>query len=100
MLFLISIELLTILTVIVRVQAIAISLSDSDTRHYSWDIRAVVEFTSSHKSSTSSTLQLAKKTATLLALVNADRCSNLPYIMLDSRWCRIYGDTSHQDNIC
>ena len=32
MLFLISIELLTILTVVVRVQAIAISLSDSDTR--------------------------------------------------------------------
>ena len=48
MLFLISIELLTILTVVVRVQAIAISLSDSDTRHigdeinwkngYSWTV--------------------------------------------------------------
>ena len=38
MLFLISIELLTILTVVVRVQAIAISLSDSDTRQEAYKI--------------------------------------------------------------
>ena len=43
----------------------------------SWDIRTVVEFLTDHKSSTLSTLQLAKKATTLLALVNTDRCSDL-----------------------
>ena len=43
----------------------------------SWDIRTVVEFLTNHRSSTLSTLQLAKKATTLLALVNADRCSDL-----------------------
>ena len=47
--------------------------------HYScsWDVRTVVEFLTGQRSSTLSTLQLAKKATTLLALVNADRCSDL-----------------------
>ena len=47
--------------------------------HYShsWDVRIVVRFLSNYKSADLSTLQLAKKTVTLMALVNADRCSDL-----------------------
>ena len=47
--------------------------------HYShsWDVRIVVRFLSNCKSADLSTLQLAKKTVTLMALVNADRCSDL-----------------------
>ena len=47
--------------------------------HYShsWDVRIVVKFLSTYKSADLSTLQLAKKAVTLLALVNADRCSDL-----------------------
>ena len=43
----------------------------------SWNVRKVVEFLSQFKSVTLSTLQLGKKAVTLLALVNADRCSDL-----------------------
>jgi len=43
----------------------------------SWDVREVVGFLSGYKSATLSTLQLGKKAVTLLALVNADRCSDL-----------------------
>ena len=50
MLFLISTELLTILTVVVRVEAIAISLSDSDTQQYYTTIQV---FKSIHKFSPS-----------------------------------------------
>ena len=42
-----------------------------------WDVRIVVNFLSTYKSADLSTLQLAKKAVTLLALVNADRCSDL-----------------------
>jgi len=43
----------------------------------SWDVRIVINFLSNYKSTDISVLQLAKKAATLLALVNADRCSDL-----------------------
>ena len=53
----------------------------------SWDVRTVVEFLTNHKSSTLSTLNLAKKAATLLALINADRCSDLAALDRDHvRW--------------
>ena len=47
--------------------------------HYShsWDVRIVVNFLSNYKSADLSTLQLAKKAVTLMALVNIDRCSDL-----------------------
>ena len=46
-----------------------------------------MEFLTTHKSSTLSTLKLAKKAATLLALINADRCSDLAALDLDHvRW--------------
>ena len=44
---------------------------------YSWDVRVVVNFLSNYKSADLSSLEIAKKTVTLLALVNADRCSDL-----------------------
>ena len=44
----------------------------------SWDIESVVGFlNNSYKSSTLTVLQLAKKAVTLLAITNADRCSDL-----------------------
>ena len=50
----------------------------------SWDVRTVVEFLTNHKSST---LEFAKKAATLLALINADRCSDLAVLDQDHvRW--------------
>ena len=53
--------------------------------HYShsWDVITVVKFLRTYKSADLSTLQLAKKTVTLLALVNRDRCSNLAALDCD-----------------
>ena len=46
-----------------------------------------MESLTNHKSSTLSTLELAKKAATLLALINADRCSDLAALDRDHiRW--------------
>ena len=44
---------------------------------FSWDIRTVVKFLAGYKLSTLLMLQLVKKAVTLMALVNADRCSDL-----------------------
>ena len=53
----------------------------------SLDVRTVMEFLTTHKSSTLSTLKLAKKAASLLALINADRCSDLAALDRDHvRW--------------
>ena len=53
----------------------------------SWDVREVVSFLSKYKSATLSTLQLGKKAVTLLALVNADRCSDLAALDRDKvKW--------------
>lgn len=57
--------------------------------HYSqsWDVRIVINFLGNYKSSHISVLQLVKKAATLLALVNADRCSDLAALDWDyARW--------------
>ena len=56
----------------------------------SWDVRTVVEYLTNHKSSTPLTLKLAKKATTLLALINADRCSDLAARLVDSRWGGIH----------
>ena len=56
----------------------------------SWDVRKVVGILSQYKSSNNlpfATLQLGKKAITLLALVNADRCSDLAALDRDrTRW--------------
>ena len=43
----------------------------------SWNVSMVINFLSNYKSADLSVFQLAKKAVTLLALVNADRCSDL-----------------------
>ena len=54
---------------------------------YSWDVRVVVNFLRNYKSADLSNLELAKKTVMLLALVNADRCSDLAALDRDHvRW--------------
>ena len=50
---------------------------------HSWDVRIVVDFLSNYKSADLSTLKLAKKTVTLMALVNADRFSDLAALYRD-----------------
>ena len=44
---------------------------------YSWDLRVVVNFLSNYKSADLFKFRNCKETVTLLALVNADRCSDL-----------------------
>ena len=56
----------------------------------SWDVKKVVGILSQYKSSDNlpfATLQLGKKAITFLALVNADRCSDLAALDWDqTRW--------------
>ena len=54
---------------------------------YSWDVRVVVNFLRNYKSADLSNSELAEKTVMLLALVNADRCSDFGALDRDHvRW--------------
>ena len=56
----------------------------------SWNVSMVINFLSNYKSADLSVFQLAKKAVTLLALVNADRCSDLAALDRDHlRWTEL-----------